>query len=97
MLSPCFCPWRCPQGWYPKPHPTRPFRAKLNPKRWTLIRNPTLPKPSTSAFWSTILEYFFLVRVPLRNHYEIKVYTFFPWLLQSPDLCIACTVVARAV
>ena len=29
------------------------------------------------GFWSTILEYFFLVPVPLRNHYEIKVYTFF--------------------
>ena len=30
----------------------------------------------SSGFWSTILEYFFLVPVPLRNHYEIKVYTF---------------------
>ena len=32
---------------------------------------------AVAGFWSTILEYFFLVPVPLRNHYEIKVYTFF--------------------
>ena len=35
------------------------------------------PPPKT-GFWSTILEYFFGVPVPLRNHYEIKVYTFPP-------------------
>ena len=29
-----------------------------------------------TGFWSTILAYFFGVPVPLRNHYEIKVYTF---------------------
>ena len=28
-----------------------------------------------SILWSTILEYFFGVPVPLRNHYEIRVYT----------------------
>ena len=46
--------------------------------RKTSIRN---PQPYTivqiAGFWSTILEYFFLVPGPLRNHYEIKAYTFF--------------------
>ena len=38
-----------------------------------------------TGFWSTILEYFFLVPVPLRNNYEIKVYTFFSLVASKPS------------
>ena len=38
-----------------------------------------------TGFWSTILEYFLIGLGPQRNQYEIKVYNFSPWLLQSPD------------
>ena len=52
---------------------------------------PEGPKPSTlnpeplAGLWSTILEYFFLVPVPLRNHYEIKVHTFFSLVTSKPS------------
>ena len=39
-----------------------------------------------TGFWSTILEYFFLVPVPLRNNYEIKVYTFFSLVTSKPSI-----------
>ena len=34
------------------------------------------------VYWA--LEYHTLILFSKRNHYEIKVYTFFPWLLKSP-------------
>ena len=47
-----------------------------------------------TGFWSTILEYFFGVPVPLRNHYEIKVYTFFS-LVTSKSRVARATCVHR--
>ena len=46
---------------------------------------PSLGFGAGSGFWSTMLEYFFLVPVPLRNHYEIRVYTFFSLVTSKPS------------
>ena len=35
-------------------------------------------------FWAWALEYHTLMLFSKRNHYELKVYTFSPWLLKRP-------------